>query len=357
MSVADTLDPVRSEQFAETLLGHLNGAGLALMISIGHRTGLFDALAAGGAQTADQLAERADKAPRYVREWLGALVTGGIVTYDEPTDRYTLPAEHAAWLTRDASPQNLAVVMQFIAVLGAVEDRIVDCFARGGGVPYEAFERFHTVMAEESSQSILAALEDAILPLVPGLIEKLEAGIDVLDVGCGSGRAMVKLAALFPNSRFVGFDISEEAIGRGRAEAEAKGLTNVRLEIRDVTQLGIDAAYDLITAFDAIHDQARPDLVLAGIRKALRPDGVYLMQDIRASSHLEKNVGHPLAPFFYTISTMHCMTVSLAADGMGLGTCWGEETALEMLSTAGFADVSVETLEHDIQNNYYICRA
>lgn len=356
MSATDTLDPVRSEQFAGTLLGHLNGAGLSLMISIGHRTGLFDALREGGAQTADAVAARAGKEPRYVREWLGALVTGGIVAFDETSEQYHLPAEHAAWLTREASPQNMAVVMQFIAVLGAVEDEIVACFESGGGVPYTAFERFHEVMAEESSQTILAGLEAFILPLVPGLLERLEQGIDVLDVGCGKGRAMVKLAGLFPNSRFTGFDLSEEAIGLGRAEAEAQGLTNVTLEVRDVTELGIEDGYDLITAFDAIHDQARPDLVLAGIRTALRDDGVFLMQDIRASSHLEKNVGHPLAPFFYTISTMHCMTVSLAADGMGLGTCWGEEVALRMLGEAGFPDVAVETLEHDIQNNYYICR-
>ena len=356
MPTTAALDPVRSEQFAETLLGHLNGAGLTLMMSIGHRTGLFDALHAGGAQTHEQLAARADRNPRYVREWLGALVTGGVVAFDAQEDTYHLPAEHAAWLTREASPQNMAVTMQFVSVLGAVEDKIVACFENGGGVPYEAFERFHEVMAEESGQTTLAGLEDAIVPLVPGLVERLEQGIDVLDVGCGAGRAMIQLAAAFPNSRFAGFDISEEAIGRANAEAAAKGLTNVGFEVRDVTDMGVAAGYDLITAFDAIHDQARPDRVLDGIRAALRPDGVFLMQDIRASSHLEKNVGHPLAPFFYTISTMHCMTVSLAADGMGLGTCWGEETARAMLAEAGFRRVEVATLEHDIQNNYYVCR-
>src|SRR5690606_3222684 len=109
---------------------------------------------------------------------------------------------------------------------------------------------------------------------------------------------------------------------------------------------------DLVTAFDAIHDQARPAAVLANIRRALRPGGVFLMQDIRASSHLERNKDHPLGPYLYTISTMHCMSVSLATGGEGLGTVWGEEKALEMLREAGFARVELHRLPHDIMNNY-----
>jgi SAM-dependent methyltransferase len=112
--------------------------------------------------------------------------------------------------------------------------------------------------------------------------------------------------------------------------------------------------FDLITAFDAIHDQAEPRKVLRGIADALRPDGTFLMQDIAASSHLHKNMEHPIGPFLYTISCMHCMTVSLALDGEGLGTMWGEEKALELLAEAGFTKVRVEQLSHDIQNSYYI---
>ena len=355
MTTATTLDPQKSEAFAGRLLGYINGAGLAMMISIGHRTGLFDALADGQSRTSDELATTAGLDERYVREWLGAMTTGALVDHDAETKRFRLPAEHAAWLTREASPQNMAVTAQFVSVLGGVEDDIVTCFREGGGVPYDAFPRFHEVMAEESAQTVLAPLEDAILPLVPGLIERLESGIDVLDIGCGRGRAMIQLAARFPKSTFTGYDISEEAITDGRREAQAKGLDNVRLEVQDVANLP-GTTFDLVTAFDAIHDQAAPATVLSEIASSLRPGGVFLMQDIHASSHVEKNLEHPLAPFLYTISAMHCMTVSLAADGDGLGTCWGEEKAVSMLKDAGFGSVDVSRLEHDIQNNYYVAQ-
>jgi 2-polyprenyl-3-methyl-5-hydroxy-6-metoxy-1,4-benzoquinol methylase len=248
------------------------------------------------------------------------------------------------------------VTAQFVSVLGAVEDRIIECFRRGGGVPYSAFARFHEVMAEESAQTVVAGLFEHILPLAPGVTQALAAGIDVLDVGCGSGRALNTLAAAFPKSWFTGFDLSEEAVGAARRDAEARGLSNVRFEVRDVTAVGEREQYDLVTAFDAIHDQARPALVLGGIADALRPGGLFLMQDIRGSRHVEKNLDHPVAPFLYTISAMHCMTVSLAAGGDGLGTMWGEETAVEMLAEAGFRDIEVRQLPHDIMNNFYVAR-
>jgi SAM-dependent methyltransferase len=211
-------------------------------------------------------------------------------------------------------------------------------------------------MAEESDQTVVAAILDDILPGVPGLVGRLEAGIDVLDVGCGSGRALNLLAATFPNSRFAGYDFSEEAVAIGRAEAEQRGLENVRFEAKDVAELTDSSAFDLITAFDAIHDQARPDAVLAGIARALRGDGLFLMQDIAGSSHVHEDVQHPIGTFLYTISCMHCMTVSLANDGAGLGAMWGRETACRMLADAGFGDVLVKSLDHDVINFYYTAR-
>lgn len=199
---------------------------------------------------------------------------------------------------------------------------------------------------------MVAALHQSILPLAPGLQDRLQQGIDVLDLGCGSGRALKELARTFPRSRFTGYDFSVEAIGVARCEPQP----NLRFESWDAARINDVEAFDLITAFDAIHDQAHPDKVLANIRRALRPTGVFLMQDIRASSRLENNLEHPLGTFLYTISCMHCMTVSLAQGGMGLGTVWGEEKALEMLKSAGFHQVAVHRLEHDIQNNYYLCR-
>jgi 2-polyprenyl-3-methyl-5-hydroxy-6-metoxy-1,4-benzoquinol methylase len=345
-----------AELFAQKMIGLLNDAALALMTSVGHRTGLFDIMSNLPPSTPAEVAEAADLNERYVREWLGAMTTGRIVEHDPAGGRYSLPAEHAAFLTRAAAPNNLAVTAQFISVLGAVEDRIVDCFRRGGGVPYSAFTRFHEVMAEESSQTVVAGLREFILPLIPGLVQDMARGIDVLDVGCGSGRALNFMAKAFPKSWFTGFDLSEEAVAAARREAELKGLTNVRFEVRDVAALDGAEQYDLVTAFDTIHDQAQPARVLKGVASALRPEGRLLMQDIRGSSHVHQNMDHPVAPFLYTISCMHCMTVSLALDGEGLGAMWGAEKACEMLAAAGFVGVEVRQLPHDFMNNFYTAR-
>lgn len=350
------MEETQPNTFADRLVQILNDGALNLMIGIGHRTRLFDVMADMRPATAEAIARTANLNERYVREWLGSIVTGRIVKYDPVDQTYELPAEHAELLTRAATPINFASAMQWMAVLGGVEDQIVQCFERGGGVGYEAFHRFHEVMAEESSQTVVNALVDHILPLADGLAEQLERGIEVMDIGCGSGRAVCKLAAEFPNSRFTGYDLCQDAIATARDEAESRGLDNARFETRDVSKIGDRERFDLITAFDAIHDQARPNVVLREIANALRPGGTFLMQDILASSCLEKNCENPIAPFLYTISTMHCMTVSLAQGGAGLGTCWGRELAEKMLRDAGFTNIRVEKLPHDDMNYYYIAR-
>jgi 2-polyprenyl-3-methyl-5-hydroxy-6-metoxy-1,4-benzoquinol methylase len=164
------------------------------------------------------------------------------------------------------------------------------------------------------------------------------------------------MAKAFPKSWFTGFDFSEEAVAAARREAELQGITNVRFEVRDVAALDGAEQYDLVTAFDTIHDQAQPARVLDGVASALRPEGRLLMQDIRGSSHVHMNLDHPVAPFLYTISCMHCMTVSLANGGEGLGAMWGEEKACEMLAAAGFESVEVRQLPHDFMNNFYVAR-
>jgi 2-polyprenyl-3-methyl-5-hydroxy-6-metoxy-1,4-benzoquinol methylase len=282
------------------------------------------------------------------------MVTGRIIEYDVAEKTYLLPPEHAAFLTRAASPNNLAVATQFIPLLGAVEEQIIEAFINGGGVPYSSYPSFHRVMAEESNQTVVAGLLNAILPLVPELPAKLEAGIEVLDIGCGSGRAINLMAKRYPRSKFTGYDLSSEAITNARSEAVRLGLHNVRFEVQDLVEMQERRRFQLITAFDAIHDQAQPRQVLRAIYNALAADGVFLMQDIRASSHVHKNLDHPLGAFTYTISCLHCMTVSLAQNGEGLGAAWGEEKALELLAEAGFTNVEVTTLAHDIVNNYYL---
>ncbi|GAB4345486.1 MAG: class I SAM-dependent methyltransferase [Leptolyngbyaceae cyanobacterium] len=355
-AIEPSFDLPSAEAFAERLLSIINSGALSLMISVGHRTHLFDVLAGQPAATSQQIANAAGLNERYVREWLNAMVVGRIVSYN-PTDKtYELPDEHAAFLTQAASPNNMATFAQYIPVLASAEDQIIDCFYKGGGVPYSEFKRFHEVMAEDSGQTIVAALEEHILPLIPDLQKRLQLGIDVLDVGCGSGRALNALAVLFPSSRFTGYDLSEEAIAAATAEAQRKCLTNVKFQVKDTTQLNEAEQYDWITTFDAVHDQARPDWVLQNIYRALRRDGIYLMQDIHATTNVDGNLDHPVAPLLYTVSCMHCMTVSLAAGGLGLGTMWGQEKALELLRAAGFSQIEIKQLPHDVMNDYYIIR-
>ncbi len=354
MTIQQSIDQAKSEVFAEHMLGVLNSAALSLMISIGQKTRLFDLLAQLPPSTSEQIAHASGLHERYVREWLAAMVTGRVMEYDAASRTYRLPAEHAAWLTRAAGPNNLAFQTQYIALLASVQDEVVECFSKGGGVPYSSFPHFQGLMAEESTQVLDASLLQVTLPLIPGLVERLQTGIDVADIGCGTGHAINVMAQAFPKSRFVGYDISEEGIATARAEAKRLGVTNTRFEVQDVSVLDAPGRYDLITAFDAIHDQARPTQVLAIIARALRPRGIFLMVDIAASSELEENIDHPLAPFLYTISCNHCMTVSLALNGAGLGTMWGEQKARQMLNEAGFTQLEVKHVEADFSNSYYI---
>lgn len=349
-------DPAAVEEFAGRMLQVLNDGLLSLMVSVAHQTGLFDTMAGLPPSTSEQVADAARLNERYVRECLGALTVGGVVDYDPAARTYFLPPERAASLTRAAGPGNLAHLAQFTALLGGVEQDIVRCFREGGGVPYAKFERFHTLMAEDSAAVHDAALLGTTVTLVPGLVDALRAGVTVADIGCGSGHAMNLLAREFPASTFTGYDFSAEAIAAARAEAAAFGVPNAAFEFRDVTDLGVDGRFDVVCAFDAIHDQAHPARVLAGVHAALKPGGTFLMVDIQASSNLEENLGHPLGPLLYTVSTMHCMTVSLALGGVGLGTVWGEQLAVRMLGEAGFTDVEIKHVDEDVFNSYYVAR-
>ncbi|HMO99482.1 MAG TPA: class I SAM-dependent methyltransferase [Kiritimatiellia bacterium] len=354
MTCGTTLDTTKMDAFADRYVGMLNSGMTAMMISIGHRAGLFDAMADGASRTSSEWAEAAGLHERYVREWLAAMVVSRIIERDATANTFRLPGEHAHWLCRKAPVANLAVFAQYLPLLAQVEDQILDCFRQGGGLPYEAYSRFHDVMAEDSGQTIVPALLDHVVPLIPGWHERLTNGIDVLDVGCGKGRALMALARAYPNSFFTGYDLNATVIEAARKEAG--DLPNIRFEVRDLTHWDEPAAFDWVLALDAIHDQARPDLVLSAIRRTLRPGGAFFMQDIDANSDPSDNLEHPLGAFLYAISTMHCMPVSLAQGGMGLGTAWGVQLAERMLREAGFDAITTHRFPHDSQNVYFIMK-
>ena len=346
-------DKDKARAFTQTMLGIMNGGALSLMMSIGHKTGLFDAMDGATPATSAEIAERSGLSERYVREWLSAMACGGIIDYDVAAQTFQLPAEHAGLLTRRSGPLNLTVPMQQVALLGEVEADIVEAFHSGGGVPYDKFPRFQALMSEQSGNRFDRTLIDHIVPLL-GIQEQLDQGIDVADVGCGSGRALSILGSAFPNSRFVGFDVSEDGIAA--AQQNSAGLSNVSFQVCDAAQLDPVEQFDVVTTFDTIHDQAHPMDVLLGVHRMLRSAGTYLCVEPKASSLLEENIADPMAPFMYTVSTMHCMTVSLAYDGEGLGTAWGHQTATEYLTDAGFTNIEITGVRDDRSNNYFISK-
>lgn len=355
-SASPAVDAAAADAFAERTVRMFNDACLALMTSIGAQTGLFDTIAALPPSTSDEIAAAAALDERYVREWLGAMTTAGILRHDPAAQTYRLPPEHAASLTLAAGPGDLALFMPIIAMLGEVEQPIIECFRHGGGLGYEHYPRFHGYMAASSASIFDAALVDGLLPMAPGVTQRLREGIDVLDIGCGGGHAVNLLARAFPASRCTGYDFVPAAVEAARAEAAAMDLPNARFEMIDVALLDEPGGYDLITAFDTIHDQAQPAAALAAVHRALRPGGTFLMVDINASSDLDQNVGMPWAGFIYTVSTMHCMTVSLHEEGAGLGTAWGRETAESMLREAGFDEIAITPVPQDPLNACYVAR-
>lgn len=347
-------DATAAERFTERFVELLNGGAVAVMCAVGHRTRLFDVMATLPPSTSATIADAAGLAERYVREWLACMVTGRIVTYVPEAAAYHLPPAHAAILTRDAPLGNFAVAARYVGMLGSSEDLVVECLTTGNGSSYAQYPCFHEVMAEDSGQTVVAQLFDTLLPLAPGLTERLEAGIDVMDAGCGRGLALLALAERYPASRFVGLDLCADAIGYANGVVAERGLRNIHFATRDLTDYAVENGFDLVTSFDAVHDQKDPAGLVRTLYRALRPGGVYFMQDIGGSARLENNFDFALAPLLYAVSTAHCTPVSIGQGGPGLGTMWGWETALACLEAAGFARIERHVFPHDPMNVWFV---
>ena len=355
-TAAAPVDPGVGEAFADRVATILDAGAAAVLLGLGHRAGLFEVMAAMPPASSAAIAARAGLNERYVREWLAAMTTAGIVAYDPTARTFHLPATHAACLVADAPLGNLAVFGQHVALMGQVSERVLACLRDGGGLRYADYPCFHAIMAEDSAQTVTAALVDHVLPLAPELERRLVDGIDVLDAGCARGGALRALAARYPASRFTGYDLCPDAIAYAEDAAAAAGLANVRFAVRDLSDFDERAAYDLITSFDAIHDQKDPEQLIRAVAAALRPGGVYLVQDIGGSARLENNLDFPFATLLYAISLTHCTPVSIGQGGAGLGTMWGWETAQAMLEGAGFRSVERHTLAHDPMNVWFVAR-
>jgi hypothetical protein len=353
-SASSPLDRDRAAAFVDQLKAAYQGAVLTMLVDLGRRLGLLEAFAAGPA-TSVELARRVNCAERPVREWCGGMAVAGVLDYDAATQGFTLPAEHALWLTGERHT-NLAPMAGLIAGLAPRADDVEASFRSGAGVAYERYRpHFTHAMDSVGRARYDALLVRAYLPTAPGLAERLGSGAEVLDVGCGTGHCLNLMAQAFPASTFLGLDFSEDAIALARIETHAMGLSNVTFDVADVSRLPQNS-FDVVFAFDAIHDQSDPQGVLQQIHGALRDGGELFMVDIRASSDLANNLGDPLKIVLYGTSVFHCMQVSLAGGGPGLGTVWGTELASSMLQEAGFGSVTVHNIEADPSNCIYVCR-
>lgn len=355
------------KNFLSRMTDILNCGALNLSIALGYRTGLFDIMDAfDGPKSLTEIAKKANLNARYVFEWLGVMVSGGIVevsTDTDGSDRFYLPDAHGDLLARRAGNSNLGVYTQEIPLLTVCAmESVYYGFRTGNGIDYSNYPKFQAFMTQLASAKHRQVLIDTFLPSVDKghILRQLETGIRVCDLGCAEGIAVMLMAEAFPNSSFIGIDISGEAIAEARAESKRKGLKNLTfLQIDAATLVGnqdLAESFDYITAFDAVHDQTRPLDALKGVYAILKKNGSFSMIDIAAESRLADNKDHPMGPFLYTVSLMHCMPVGMVNGGAGLGMMWGRQKAVEMLKAAGFRQVHVAGIPEDPFNLHFLCR-
>ncbi len=331
------LDWDKARRFLFQCTNDIGAAMLGAMNYLGDRLGIFKAMADAGWLTSQELADRAGLNERYVREWLGAVTSAGYVTYDPSTKKYLLPPEHAMVLAREESPFFMGGFMQMVMPNVSMAPKIAEAFRSGGGVsqseyPAETWEAMERASAGMYRHHLIKKW----LPAMPQVVEALTAGGTAADIGCGSGRAAITLASAFPKARIFGYDVHPGSIERARANAKAAGVGDrITFEARDAAKLP-ENQFDFISTFDVVHDSVDPVALLKSIRRALKRDGTYLMLEMNVSPKLEENIG-PTGKMMYSISTLYCMTVSLAHGGAGIGACMGEPKARELTIEAQFS--------------------
>jgi 2-polyprenyl-3-methyl-5-hydroxy-6-metoxy-1,4-benzoquinol methylase len=348
------VDRERMKAFALRLMGVYGDGALCQLIDLGARTGLTAAVAEAPGTSAE-LAARTGLVERYVREWLHGMTAGGIVEHDPSTDAFSLPQEHAACLTGDHF-YNASAMARVIANGNRNNERLAAAFRGGGGIPYREQPREVVGLLDAMGRARYDTfLVDHYLTVDDRLHAALVAGAELCDVGCGTGHVANLIAGAFPASRVVGIDREEDAIQLARAEAEELGLDNVRFEVSDAADLG-PGRFDVVTAFDVIHDLAEPRPTLAAVRRSLRADGTFLLYDASAPDGLAERLELPWAPMMYGISVNACLTNALAEHGEGWGPMFPRGGVEQALDEAGFALAGVHAVKGDPMNALYVAR-
>ncbi|MGH3013275.1 MAG: class I SAM-dependent methyltransferase, partial [Gaiellaceae bacterium] len=309
----------------------------AALVAMGDRLGLYRALAGAGPTSSEELAERCGVGERYVREWLNAQAAGGYVEFDAVSGRYTLPAEQAAALTDEESPAYLPGFFQI--ALGTLHDApdVIEAARSGAGLGWHE----HTHDVHEGCERFFrtgynANLVTSWLPALDGVVEKLERGATVADVGCGHGASTILMAQAYPRSTFVGSDYHEGSIETARARAEAAGVADrVRFETAPADGFS-GGGYELVTMFDCLHDMGDPVGAAGHVYETIAPDGVWMIVEPMAGDRIEENL-NPIGRAYYAFSTFLCTPASLSQDvGLALGAQAGEARLRDVVAAGGF---------------------
>jgi 2-polyprenyl-3-methyl-5-hydroxy-6-metoxy-1,4-benzoquinol methylase len=356
---AETAAPSEEEVglFAFQVWGYKQGEMVSLLIHLGDRLGLYRAMAGAGPLTSAELATRTGLHERWVREWLRGQGAAGLLDWQDD-ERFELTPAGAAVLADEDDSLAFAAGAFSGGIDPGYVDGLADAFRTGVGL---AYDRQGPAGAHRTARMLgpwaRLALVPRILPSLEGVVERLEAGTDVLDIGCGAGLALLAMAEAFPASRFHGYDISQHAIERATALVAEAGVANVEVQLAGVEDLPADARFGLVLTFDCLHDMTHPQATVDAIARTLEPDGTWLAKDIRCAEHPRDNLRNPMAAMMWGFSVASCMASALSEpDGAGLGTLGLPPELLERYAAdAGFHRFRVIDVE-DPANLYYEIR-
>ncbi|MGH2555064.1 MAG: methyltransferase domain-containing protein [Actinomycetota bacterium] len=350
------LDPDKIEQVADRAIGYLSGAAISALVYVGDQLGLYRALREAGPVTSAELAARSGLHERWIREWLHAQASAGLVRH-AGEGRFELTSEQAAVLADEDNPAFVAGGFSLVLPLLGQRERLFESFRTGRGVPYNELGADHAVGESRfSSPWMKANLVPVILAGLDGLTHKLAARGKVADVGCGSGRALLEMARVYPNSDFHGYDSSELAIQFAEEHLAESGLTNVTLHRAAAEELAPDASFDFVLTWDCLHDMTDPAGAMRSIRAAIKPDGTWLIVDINGAATPEENYDHPLGGLLYSISVLDCLACSTWEEGgAALGTLGlPEPVARKMTAEAGFSRFAVRDFGNPLNAFYEV---
>lgn len=356
--MAQKVDPDKLKDYAKNVFEALGGAMTSTMIYLGDQMGFYKVLAEEGALTSEELAAKTERDERWVREWLFQQGASGVLEY-KGEGRFELSAEGEAVLANELHPAFGGGFFTHLPQMFQVAEQLPQAFKSGRGLPYDAFGPEGAAGVERGfAPWFRTLLVPLALPKIPGAVEALSGGIDVADVGCGAGVAVLEMAKAYPASSFVGYDISEHALARAAENLNEADVANARFANAASEPLPADHRYGLITTFDCLHDMTDPAGIIRQIRSALRDDGTWFVADIKARPTYEENVAkNPMAPMMYGTSVLTCMSSALSEPGgAGLGTLGLHAELLEeMAQRAGFRSFETIDLGHPA-NAFYIVR-